>query len=110
MWIYLEFVWTTDIILGIKQKNQDNVWVLTNKNTSSTQHSISQSFYRNEYSNGIISVRQLFKNNGHLFNYCECINYYKIPVTGKELTFLVALFNFCLAIYLLSLSPYILIS
>ncbi len=31
-------------------------------------------------------MRQLFKNNGHLFNYCECINYYKIPVTGKKLT------------------------
>ncbi len=44
-----------------------------------------KSFYRNKYSNGIILVRQLFKNNGHLFNYCEFLNYYKIPVTGKKL-------------------------
>jgi len=29
-------------------------------------------------------VRQLFKSNAHLFNYCEFLNYYKIPVTAKE--------------------------
>lgn len=41
-------------------------------------------FYRNWYNNDIILVRQLFKDNGHLFNYCEFLNYYKIPVTAKE--------------------------
>ncbi len=41
-------------------------------------------FYRNWYNNGIILVRQLFKNNGNLFNYCEVLNYYKIPITAKE--------------------------
>ncbi len=41
-------------------------------------------FYRNWYNNGIILVRQLFKNNGNLFNYCEFLNYYKIPITAKE--------------------------
>lgn len=41
-------------------------------------------FYRNWYNNGIILVRQLFKNNGHLFNYCEFLSYYKIPVAAKE--------------------------
>ncbi len=29
-------------------------------------------------------MRQLFKNNGHLFNHCEFLNYYKIPITAKE--------------------------
>ncbi len=29
-------------------------------------------------------MRQLFKNNGNLFNYCEFLNYYKIPITAKE--------------------------
>ncbi len=41
-------------------------------------------FYRNWYNKGIILVRQLFKNNGNLFNYCEFLNYYKIPITAKE--------------------------
>ncbi len=41
-------------------------------------------FYRNWYNNAIILVRQLFKNNGHFFNYCEFLNYYKIPITAKE--------------------------
>ncbi len=41
-------------------------------------------FYRNWYNNGTLLVRQLFKNNGNLFNYCEFLNYYKIPITAKE--------------------------
>ncbi len=29
-------------------------------------------------------MRQLFKNNGNLFNYCEFLHYYKIHITAKE--------------------------
>jgi len=54
--------------------------------------------------------RQLFKSNGHLFNYCEFLNYYKIPVTAKEFAVvfdaIVALFNFFQAMHLLNLSQY----
>ncbi len=41
-------------------------------------------FDRNGYNTGIILVRQLFKNNGNIFNYCEFLNYYKIPINAKE--------------------------
>ncbi len=41
-------------------------------------------FDRNWYNNGIILLRQLFKNNINIFNYCEFLNYYKIPITAKE--------------------------
>jgi len=56
-------------------------------------------------------VRQLFKSNGHLFNYCEFLNYYKIPVTAKEYAVVFdaipGLINFFQAMRLLNLSPYI---
>ncbi len=51
--------------------NSTNILQLKNKSL----------FYRNWYNNDVILVKQLFKKNGHLFNYC--FNYHNIPVTAK---------------------------
>lgn len=41
-------------------------------------------FFKSWYDNGILLVRQLFNENGNLFNYIEFLNRYNIPVTMKE--------------------------